>query len=304
MMTPQEAFRVFCYADWAMGLAGVVAFCMSIGWAIAAILPRYKGRRRRVLLRALICLLVVVMFWATQTSVLIPFFNQQMTVPLAVLFVLPVVVMLAGLIVSVTYGVRAIRRRTGTERRAMVLKSLLGVVVFGVGAAPHTVAMLTPILLVEEDHSNRAGTLKRAGDPAPDFDLATVEGTPFHLVDLRGRVIVVNFFATSCGPCQMELPQLQAVWDEFRSNGDFRMLVVGREESDDTIKAFRQKHGFTFPMAADRDGSIYKKFASRCIPRTFLISRQGTIVYQWTGHYEAEISKLRKLLSRELARKD
>jgi peroxiredoxin len=100
----------------------------------------------------------------------------------------------------------------------------------------------------------------------------------------------------------MELPHLQAIWDEFRGNGDFRMLVVGREESDQTVKDFRRKRGFTFPMAADPHRSIYNKFASQAIPRTYLISRQGTIVYQWTGHYEAEIANLRKLLRKELAK--
>ena len=188
------------------------------------------------------------------------------------------------------------------ERRQVVLISLLGVAIFGVGVAPHTAAMLMPFIS-HEDHSNRPGTLTHIGDPAPDFELATVEGNPFHQVDLRGRVTVLNFFATWCGPCQKELPNLQAIWDEFRGNRDFRMLVVGREESEDVVKAFQQKHGFTFPMASDPDRSIYNEFASGGIPRTYLISRQGTIVYQWTGHYEAEVSKLRKLLSKELAKK-
>jgi peroxiredoxin len=80
--------------------------------------------------------------------------------------------------------------------------------------------------------------------------------------------------------------------------------VVGREESDDSVKAFRQKHGFTFPMASDPKALIYSRFASQSIPRSYLLSRQGTIVYQWTGHYETEIPKLRKLLRRELARKN
>jgi peroxiredoxin len=115
-------------------------------------------------------------------------------------------------------------------------------------------------------------------------------------------VIVLNFFATWCGPCQEELPQLQAIWNEFRNQDHFTMLVVGREETDESVKAFQQAHGFTFPMASDRDASIYAKFASRSIPRTYLISRQGIIVYQWTGSYEEEIPKLKKLLRKELAK--
>ncbi|NLE40012.1 MAG: TlpA family protein disulfide reductase, partial [Pirellulaceae bacterium] len=125
----------------------------------------------------------------------------------------------------------------------------------------------------------------------------------FRSVDMRGRVLVVNFFGTRCGPCKKELPHLQAIWDEFQTNDDFRMIVIGREESDDDLQAFGREQGFTFPMASDQDALVYHAFASNYIPRTFLISRDGTIVYQWTGHYDEEISKLRKLLRKELAKK-
>jgi peroxiredoxin len=161
--------------------------------------------------------------------------------------------------------------------------------------------MLMPVLSVE-DHSDSPGTLTRVGETVPDFRLASVEGKPFRAVDLRGKVIVLSFFATWCGPCQKELPQLQAIWDEFHNDSDFRMLVVGREESDDSVKTYRQKHGFSFPLASDRDKSVYAKFASQYIPRTYLISREGTIVYQSAGYYEAETAKLKNLLRRELAK--
>ena len=302
MMTPQQAFHLFVYADWAMLFVGLAALSASIAWGIYAILPRNKGRRRRVLLRALISFLVYAMAYGTQCSVLVWFFNQQLPPTQIVLFALPVVAMLVGLIASIAYGVYAIRRRTGRQRRQAVLKSLLGVVVFGVGAAPHTAAMLIPILSAE-DHANRPGTLTHVGEPAPDFQLTSIEGTPLHTVDLRGQVLVLNFFATWCGPCQMELPHLQTIWDEFRNDGDFRMLVVGREESDDSLKVFQQKHEFTFPMASDRDGAVFHKFASQSIPRTYLLSRQGIIIYQCTGYYKEELSRLKKLLSKELAKK-
>jgi peroxiredoxin len=306
MMTPQQAFWLFAYADWAMLLVGLAALIASICWGIYAILPRNKGRRKRTLRTALICFLIFTMFLGTQMSVVIPFFNHDhWTSLLIVLFVLPVLVLLPGLISSVVYGTDAILRRTGTERRQRVLKSLFGVVVFGVGVAPHTVAILSILtpLISAEDHSNHQGTLANIGDRIPDFECSTVEGSPFHTVDLRGKVIVLNFFATWCGPCQSELPHLQAIWDEFGSDGDFRMLVVGRHESDDVVKAFQHEHGFTFPVASDPDASVCNKFASQYIPRTYLISRQGAIIYEWTGSYEADVSKLTKLLGKELAKK-
>jgi hypothetical protein len=146
MMTPQQANCLFMYVDWAMLFVGLAALSTSIGLGIYAMFPVNRGRRRRVLLRALISFLVFTLFWGTQASVTIVFFNVQRTPLRMVLFALPVVVMLIGLIASIAYGVHALLRRTGEQRRQTVLKSLLGVVLFGVGAAPHTVAILIPIL--------------------------------------------------------------------------------------------------------------------------------------------------------------
>ena len=195
---------------------------------------------------------------------------------------------------------RLLRRAAG-QRRRILQRSLLGVVVFGVSVLPHAAVTLIPFLEVQERY-NRPGTLTRMGDPSPDFDVSTVDRTPFRTTDLRGRVIVLSFFATWCGPCQLELPHLQAIWNEFQDNGDFRMLVIGRGESDDRVRAFRKEHHFTLPLASDPDGSVYRKFATECIPRTYLISRQGTIIYQCAGHYEEEVSKLKSALRKELAK--
>jgi peroxiredoxin len=171
--------------------------------------------------------------------------------------------------------------------------------VFRVGVAPHTVTVMIPIVSAE-DRGNRPGTLVHAGEPVPDFELTTLDGAPFRTVDLRGQVIVLNFFATWCGPCRSELPHLQAVWNEFRKHDNFQMLVVGRGESDDTLRAFQQEHEFTFPMASDPDASAFDRFASQSIPRTYLISCHGTIAHEWTGAYEEEIPKLKRLLRKEL----
>jgi len=284
-----------------MMLVGVVALGLALAWTVAAMLPRFRGRRRQAHLKALACLLVFALFWATQLSVVIPFLHDSMSPAQTALFVLPLPIMLAGLAGSLACAVWAIWRKAAANRRSILLRSLLGVVVFGAGAAPHAAVILGP-MLAGERHGDRQGTLARAGDPAPSFELPTVDGVPFRSADLRGKAVVVTFFATWCGPCLNELPELQTVWDEFRDNPDFEMIVIGREESDESVKAFQQEHGFTFPMAADPDASVYHKFATKSIPRTFLISREGTVLYEWTGHYEEEIPRLKTQLGKELAR--
>lgn len=271
MITYDQAMRCFVYADWAMLIVALAALSTSLGFAGYSILPKNKGRRRTVLLRALICFLVFAMFWVIQASVMVASCHPDQWTPLRiVLFASPAVAMLCGLIGSISYGARAVARRSGEQRRQTLLRSLLGIFVFGVGVAPHTVAALIPILSAEdhgscpvlsaEDHRNRPGTIAHAGEPVPDFELTTIEGVPFRTVDLRGQVIVLNFFATSCGPCLLELPHLQAIWREFRNNDNFQMLVVGLGESHDSIRAVQQENEFTFPMASDPDVSICMLF--------------------------------------------
>jgi len=152
------------------------------GGGIYAILLGTKADAAR-LLRALISFLIFPMFVGTQWSVTVPFFmNNDPASDSPVCF--------AGCShalrpdTSIAYG---LQESCGGPKAAQanVLRSLLGVVVFGVGVAPHTAVMILPIISAE-DRSNRPGTLTRVGDPAPDFELATVEGTPFHTVDLRG----------------------------------------------------------------------------------------------------------------------
>ncbi len=309
-MTYEQAFYIFLYADWTMWSAAFAALCAAIVFVVVAILPMNKGRRKRYFKRSLISVSVVALYMATNMamfyamsdmhSVSVPKLLSEF--PVNLVFSLPILLMVAGFVASVVYAVRSMLRRTGADRRRSLLKAVLGAVIFCLGAVPYAAATLIPFLVVE-DHSKKEGTLVRSGDPVPDFELATVDGSPFNTVELRGRVIVVNFFATWCGPCNLELPQLQALWDEFRDDGDFRMLVVGREETDEVLKTFREKHGLSIPMASDLRGAVYGKYAAKYIPRTFLVSRQGTIIYEWTGNWEAEISKLRKLLRSELAKK-
>lgn len=101
-------------------------------------------------------------------------------------------------------------------------------------------------------------------------------------------------------PSKQELPLLQGIWNDFGGRTNFAMFVIGREESDETVHSFKSKEGFTFPMASDPNRSIYGKFASQRIPRTYLISRDGTILYQSTGFYVEEIAKPRQIVERKL----
>jgi peroxiredoxin len=222
---------------------------------------------------------------------------QESALPWVNLFATVLVVLQVGIIACALWG--AVAKR-GAERKRWLLRVgavFLGwlVLVLGYYALTFSVYLPTP-----PDVGNKPGTLTRIGQPAPDFSLKTLEGNVFRLSEQRGRLVLFNFFATWCGPCQQELPHLNRIWGEFRTNDAFSMLVIAREESVETVTGFRAKKGYQFPLAADPDGAVYNRFAQERIPRTYLISRDGTILYQCTGYYESELAKVRKLVREQL----
>jgi peroxiredoxin len=139
---------------------------------------------------------------------------------------------------------------------------------------------------VEDD-----ATLTRVGQVAPPFSVEQIDGTKFDLSKHRGHVVVLNFFATSCGPCIHELPILEKeVWKRFEKDG-VKVLVVGREETAETIKGFRRKNKLTMPFAPDPDKKIYALYATRYIPRTYVIDKSGKIAHQSVGYTDEDFNQ-------------
>ena len=204
-----------------------------------------------------------------------------------------------GIIACALWGTVAKR---GAERKRWLLRAGAAFLVWVVLVLGYYVLTFSVYLPKPPDVANKPGTLTRIGQPAPDFSLKTLEGNVFRLSEQRGRVVLLNFFATWCGPCQQDMPHLSDIWGEFHTNDAFSMLVIAREESVEKVTAFRAGQGRQFPMAADPDRAVYNRFAQERIPRTYLISRDGTILYQCTGYYETEIGKLKALLAGEIGK--
>ncbi len=118
----------------------------------------------------------------------------------------------------------------------------------------------------------------REGFPAPDFTLDTLGGESAALSAYRGKVVIVNLWASWCGPCRAEMPAIQKVYAANRERG-LEVLAVNSTFQDSQVDAqeFAQNLGLTFPILLDRDGAVSKRYLLRALPSTFFIDRKGVI---------------------------
>ena len=126
--------------------------------------------------------------------------------------------------------------------------------------------------------ASAAGALPPApavGHPAPDFTLTTAAGETFKLSNLRGKPVVLNFWATWCPPCRAELPELQAA--SQRLAGQVAIVGVNQAETPVEVQAFAEKLGLSFTIPLDQSADVSRLYRVRSLPTTFFIDRSGII---------------------------
>ena len=148
---------------------------------------------------------------------------------------------------------------------------------------------------------NDKGDIVKTGDKMPAFTLtSTVNGT-VNSADLKGKVVLINIFATWCGPCQSELAEVQkTLWPKYKDNKDFRMIVIGREHTDEELTAYNKRKEFTFPLYPDPKREVTNKFASQYIPRSYLINKEGKVISATVCYQKEEMDKLTKEIDKAL----
>lgn len=138
-----------------------------------------------------------------------------------------------------------------------------------------------------------SGDLVKVGQQMPAFTIVNDNGTQTLSSSLKGKVILVNFFATWCPPCQKELAEVQkTLWPKYKDNKDLALLVIGREHTDAELQKYNEKKGFTFPLYPDRNRAIYGAFAKNLIPRSYLVDKTGNVIYATKGYSDEEFAEL------------
>ena len=135
---------------------------------------------------------------------------------------------------------------------------------------------------------------------APDFTLRSVAGTNLRLQEQRGQVVLVNFWATWCGPCRQEMPHLNRIYDKYRSSG-FVLLGVNIDDDPRAAADLAAKLGLRFPVLLDTDKKVSRAYDMSAMPATLLIDRDGRVRHIHRGYrdgvertYEEQVRSLLK----------
>jgi peroxiredoxin len=160
---------------------------------------------------------------------------------------------------------------TTRERAVAVVLALLvaavPVGIAGAGADLYAAAGVQPV---------------RNAASAPEFALQTLEGRPLESSSLRGKVVVLNFWATWCGPCKEEMPALQRLKQHFKTE-EFELLAITTDPQREAIKGFVQSLGLAFPVLLDEAKDVSATFGVRGLPTTVLIGKDGRVLARAVG---------------------
>ncbi len=139
----------------------------------------------------------------------------------------------------------------------------------------------------------------KTGDKAPDFTVKTINNKTLCLEKLNGKYVLINFFATWCKPCMEEMPLLEKHIQQRLAGDDLIVIAIGREHNLNELELFNERKKFTFHIAADPKRSIYSMYAEKYIPRNYLISPTGELIYAKSGFKKGEFQELVKLIEKK-----
>ena len=134
---------------------------------------------------------------------------------------------------------------------------------------------------------NQSSDLK-VGSPAPAFSLETYDGSLVSLDDLKGRVVLINFWSSWCDPCDTEAPEIESAWQYFKTEDRIAFVGIAYADTQSGARRFIEDHQITFPNGADLGSEISNAYRVRAVPESFLIDPQGNLAAVKYGAFESE----------------
>jgi peroxiredoxin len=141
------------------------------------------------------------------------------------------------------------------------------------------------------------------GTAAPNFQLYDLDGNPVTLASHRGKVVLINFWATWCGPCRVEMPGMQRLYQEF-GRKDFEILAISTDQQGPAVtRPFRNSLGLSFPILHDSDYRVGVTYGARTLPMSFLVDRQGIIIHRIFGARDWQSAEGKQLIANMIGRR-
>ena len=137
------------------------------------------------------------------------------------------------------------------------------------------------------------------GKKAPDFTLKDVSGRDVAFASFKGRAVLINFWATWCPSCRSEMPALNRLGKELRGRG-LAVIAVSADRSAETVKDYLMKNPLDFPILVDQDSRVARQFKVFSLPTSFLVDRNGSILYRFLGEEEWNSPEMLEKINRAL----
>ncbi len=119
----------------------------------------------------------------------------------------------------------------------------------------------------------------QVGKPVPEFSLATFDGEQIDLASLKGKVVLINFWASWCAPCEQEAADLETAWREYEPGGEVVFLGIDWTDTEKNGLAYLEKYNITYPNGQDLGTRISQKFRITGVPETYIVDREGKLAY-------------------------
>jgi len=175
------------------------------------------------------------------------------------------------------------------KRAVFIVGMVWTVLLLAVALMPALTSTVAPLLAAQR------GVVK-PGEPAPNFQLRDMNGQTVSLSDLRGKIVLVNFWATWCGPCRIEMPAMERLYRTY-DRKDFEILAVSTDAQGVAVtRPFQQENQLTFPILHDADFRVGLSYGARTLPMTFMVDRQGIVRQQIFGARDWEAPEAHQLI--------